>query len=112
MRQKAASCPYPGLAIWMPIQQLVNEAASSSSLSPLSIPSSPVRFSRPLLSLSSHATIFCLLPPLPTTPSPNQREVRKRFLAQDQLLSKCFLIVCIEEEIGTALATVTEPRSS
>lgn len=52
--------PHPGLAIWMPIQQLVNEAASSSLLCPPSSPSRPVRFSYPSLSPPSHTTVFLL----------------------------------------------------
>lgn len=113
MSQKAGSCPHPGLAIWMPIQQLVKEAASSSSLSPPSSSSNPVRFSRPSLSPPRHATIFCLSSLLcPKPPAPNQIELRNRLLAQQQLLSKCFLIVCIEGELGTALAPVMEPSSS
>ena len=113
MGQKAVFCPHPGLAIWIPIQQLVHEAASSSSLCPPSSPSSPVRFSRPSRSPSSHATIFrlsCLLCPQP--PAPNQRKLRNRLLAQEQLLSKCFLIICMEEKLGKALVPVMEPSSS
>lgn len=113
MRQKAAFCPQPGLAIWIPIQQLVIEAASSSPLCPPGSPSSTVRFSHPSLEPSSQATVShpsCLL--CPQLPAPNQRELRNRLLAQEQLLSKCFLIVCMEGELGTALAPVMEPSSS
>lgn len=62
---------------------------------------------------SSHATIFQLfLPPRlgAQPPAPNQRELRNRLLAQEQLLSKRFLIVCMEGKLGTALAPVMEPE--
>lgn len=88
---KAASCPHPGLAIWMPISALPSPQPSS--------PPQPSTFSSHWLQplLPSHATIFCLPCLLrPQPPAPNQRELRNSLLAQEQLLSNCFLIVCTE----------------
>lgn len=96
----------------MPIQQLVR---GSQQLYPLltTQPLQPISLIAPSLSPSSHATIFRLSSFLcPQPPAPNQRELRNRLLAQEQLLSKCFLIVYMEGELGTALAPVMEPNSS
>lgn len=60
---------------------------------------------------SSHAIIFASLAFSAHNPQP-QRELRNRLLAQEQLLSKCFLIVCMEGELGTALAPVMKPSFS
>lgn len=102
MGHKAAFCHHPGLAKWISIQQLVHEAAS---ISPLCPPSSPTAQFSPFLHHSAHLAMqpfstSCFLGPQP--PAPSQRELRNWLLAQEQLLSKCFLIVCREGKLGTA----------
>lgn len=100
----------------MPIQQLAGEMRQLGALPSPHHPAPPAQYL--LLSLlattaskpCNHFLLSGLLCPQP--PAPNQRELRNRLLAQEQLLSKRFLIVCIERELGTALAPVMEPSSS
>lgn len=106
MRQKAAFYPHPGLAIWIPIQQLLNEAASSLPLLPPN-PAPPAWLTSPVHRSAYQATqpfSASLASSAHNPPAPNQRELRNSILAQEQLLSKRFLIICMERELGTALA--------
>lgn len=84
----------------------------SAALASARHPLQPILPLPPSLSPSSHVTFFrlsCLLCPQP--PAPNQRKLRNRLLAQEQLLSERFLIACMEGELGTALAPVMQPSS-
>lgn len=89
-------------------------AALSSPLSPPSSPSSP----GPSLPIGCNH-YFQAMQPFSASlassthnPQPPIRELRNHLLAQEQLLSNCFLIVCIAGELGTTLAPVMEPSSS
>lgn len=66
----------------------------------------------PSLSPSSHATIFLPLASFAHNPQLPIKRIEKPSSCPRAATVKCFLIVCLERELGTAVASVMKPSSS